>query len=77
MESGDGNWTHSGTGDTWTLSTARAYSGSYSFYATDVTPGAYDIGALSGAITYEFMVNANPDALRGWSAGMTFKFGSF
>ena len=23
------------------------------------------------------MVNANPDALRGWSAGMTFKFGSF
>ena len=23
------------------------------------------------------MLNANPDALRGWSAGMTFKFGSF
>jgi len=31
------------------------------FYAIDVTPGVYDIGALSGAITYEFMVNANPD----------------
>ncbi len=36
MESGDGNWTHSGSGDTWTLSTARAYSGATSFYATDV-----------------------------------------
>ena len=36
MESGDGNWTHGGTGDTWTLSTARAYSGTTSFYATDV-----------------------------------------
>jgi len=37
MESGDGNWTHGGTGDTWTLSTARAYSGTTSFYATDVS----------------------------------------
>ena len=37
MESGDGNWTHGGTGDTWTLSTARAHSGSYSFYSTDVS----------------------------------------
>jgi hypothetical protein len=36
MESGDGNWTHSGTGDTWTLSTARSHSGTTSFYATDV-----------------------------------------
>jgi len=36
MESGDGNWTHGGTGDTWTLSTARAHSGATSFYATDV-----------------------------------------
>ena len=36
MESGDGNWTHSGIGDTWTLSTARAHSGSYSFFAQDV-----------------------------------------
>jgi hypothetical protein len=37
MESGDGNWTHGGTGDTWTLSTARAHSGTYSFHSTDVT----------------------------------------
>ena len=36
MESGDANWTHSGTGDTWVLSTARAHSGSYSFFAQDV-----------------------------------------
>ena len=36
MESGDDNWTHGGTGDTWTLSTARAYSGTTSFYGTDV-----------------------------------------
>jgi len=31
------------------------------FYALDVTPGAYDIGELSGAITYEFIVNSNPE----------------
>jgi len=37
MESGDGNWTHGGSGDTWTLSTARAHSGVTSFYATDVS----------------------------------------
>jgi len=37
MESGDGNWTHGGTGDTWILSTNRAYSGTTSFYATDVS----------------------------------------
>jgi len=31
------------------------------FYAFDVTPGVYDIGEFSGAVTYEFMVNSNPD----------------
>lgn len=36
MEDGSGNWTHGGTGDTWTLSTARSVSGQYSFYAEDV-----------------------------------------
>lgn len=36
MEGGDGNWSHGGLGDTWTLSTARAHSGSYSFFAQDV-----------------------------------------
>ncbi len=35
MESGDGNWSHGGTGDTWALSNARAYSGTYSFHAVD------------------------------------------
>lgn len=37
MESGDGNWTHGGSGDTWALSTDRAFSGSYSFHAADVS----------------------------------------
>lgn len=36
MESGDTNWSHSGTGDTWALSTARAHSGTTSFFAQDV-----------------------------------------
>jgi hypothetical protein len=36
MESGDGNWSHGGSGDTWTLSTARSVSGTTSFYATNV-----------------------------------------
>jgi hypothetical protein len=36
MESGGGNWTHGGSGDTWALSTARAHSGTTSFHATDV-----------------------------------------
>jgi bacillopeptidase F (M6 metalloprotease family) len=36
MESGDGNWSHGGLDDTWTLSTARSVSGQYSFYAEDV-----------------------------------------
>ncbi|MGB5057679.1 MAG: choice-of-anchor J domain-containing protein [Candidatus Promineifilaceae bacterium] len=35
FESGAGGWTHSGTGDTWTLSTARPHTGSYSFKATN------------------------------------------
>ncbi|MEN8164128.1 MAG: trypsin-like peptidase domain-containing protein [Acidobacteriota bacterium] len=35
MESGGANWTHGGVGDTWTLSTARAHSGSTSFFAVD------------------------------------------
>jgi len=36
MESGDGNWTHGGVGDTWSLSNVRAYSDDYSFHAVDV-----------------------------------------
>ena len=31
------------------------------FLATNVADGVYDIGALSGDITYEFIVNSNPD----------------
>jgi concanavalin A-like lectin/glucanase superfamily protein len=30
------------------------------FFATDVVDGIYDIGALSGDITYEFIVQSNP-----------------
>lgn len=36
-------------------------AGTPSFVALDVVPGAYDIGEHSGAISYEFMVNSNPD----------------
>jgi len=31
------------------------------FFATDVQDGVYDIGALGGEITYEFVVRSNPD----------------
>jgi hypothetical protein len=61
MESGDGNWAHSGTGDTWTLSTARAHSGTTSFFAVDVDSItdqylesiAFALPAVAG-ITFEF-----------------------
>jgi len=61
MESGDGNWTHSGTGDTWALSTARAHSGATSFYAVDVDSVTdqylesieFALPAVAG-ITFEF-----------------------
>ena len=32
MESGEGEWTHGGTGDLWHLSTHRAHSGDWSWY---------------------------------------------
>ncbi|HOC41663.1 MAG TPA: S8 family serine peptidase [Thermoanaerobaculales bacterium] len=35
FEAGVGLWTHSGTGDSWALSTARSYSASHSFHAND------------------------------------------
>ncbi|HLA79023.1 MAG TPA: hypothetical protein VJU18_15710 [Vicinamibacteria bacterium] len=35
FESGAGGWTHSGTGDTWALSTANPHSGTQSFFAAD------------------------------------------
>jgi len=40
---------------------AAASSASPGFLATNVAAGVYDIGALSGDITYEFVVNSNPD----------------
>jgi hypothetical protein len=35
FESGLAGWTHSGTGDTWALSTANPHSGTQSFFAAD------------------------------------------
>jgi hypothetical protein len=35
FEAGGPGWTHSGTGDSWALSTARAHSGAQSFHAND------------------------------------------
>jgi hypothetical protein len=37
FESGDAGWTHSGTGDTWALSTANPNSGSMAYHADDVS----------------------------------------
>ncbi|MCP4537182.1 MAG: hypothetical protein GY832_08535 [Chloroflexi bacterium] len=37
FESGAPGWTHSGTGDTWTLSTSRPHGGTYAYYAEDVS----------------------------------------
>jgi hypothetical protein len=36
FESGDAGWTHSGTGDTWALSSANPNSGSIAYHADDV-----------------------------------------
>ena len=40
---------------------AAATSDSPGFIATNIADGVYDIGALSGDITYEFVVKSNPD----------------
>jgi concanavalin A-like lectin/glucanase superfamily protein len=40
---------------------AAATAAAPSFLATNVEDGIYDIGALSGDITYEFLVRSNPD----------------
>lgn len=31
------------------------------FWGTNIAPGPYDIGAIAGPASYEFIVNANPD----------------
>ena len=36
MEGGAPGWSHGGTGDTWTLSTARPHDGAFSYFAQDV-----------------------------------------
>jgi len=38
-----------------------ATTGAPAFFATNVQDGIYDIGALSGDISYEFIVRSNPD----------------
>jgi hypothetical protein len=35
LEAGEAGWAHSGTGDSWTLSSARAHSGVYAYHADD------------------------------------------
>ncbi len=44
--------------DNWA---ATVNGDSPAFLATFVEDGLYDIGALSGDITYEFVVKSNPD----------------
>ncbi len=39
----------------------KAKSASPAFFATNIEDGVYDIGVLSGGITYEFIVRSNPD----------------
>ncbi len=46
LESGAPGWTHSGTGDTWTLSGTRTHSGASAFYAQDV-----------GVVTDQYLVS--------------------
>ncbi|OHB64260.1 MAG: hypothetical protein A2168_07005 [Planctomycetes bacterium RBG_13_50_24] len=40
---------------------AAAKSASPAFFATNIADGIYDIGVLSGDITYEFVIRSNPD----------------
>ena len=63
MESGDGNWSHGGTNDTWTLSTARAHSGLFSFFAQG-------LGSISDQVleSTDFVLPAIPGiTLEFWS----------
>ncbi|MBP7568667.1 MAG: S8 family serine peptidase [Acidobacteria bacterium] len=44
MELGEGAWTHAGAGDLWHLSSRRAFSGTYSWYAGSEATGEYASG---------------------------------
>ncbi|MCA9933066.1 MAG: choice-of-anchor J domain-containing protein, partial [Anaerolineales bacterium] len=50
FEGGAAGWTHNGTGDTWTLSTARPWAGAYSYYGQDA-PSVSDQRLVSPEIT--------------------------
>jgi hypothetical protein len=43
MESGEGGWTHSGTGDEWHITTHRSYSGDHSWYCGNEGYWIYDM----------------------------------
>jgi subtilisin family serine protease len=64
FESGAGAWTHSGTGDSWAISTVRSHSGANSFHAN--TPAAVtDQFLVSPSITLP--AGSLPQSLKFWN----------
>ena len=64
FESGAPGWTHSGTGDSWALSTARAYSPANSFHANDPATSS-DQRLVSPAVVLP--VGSSPLTLQFWN----------
>ncbi|MFZ2519632.1 MAG: hypothetical protein WA089_13095, partial [Anaerolineae bacterium] len=64
FEAGAGGWTHSGTGDTWALSTARPHSGTTSWKAND-SATVSDQRLVSPAVALPS--GQNPVTLKFWN----------
>ncbi|MGB4975818.1 MAG: hypothetical protein WBR35_03685, partial [Anaerolineae bacterium] len=64
FEAGAGGWTHSGTGDTWALSTARPHSGTTSWKAND-SATVSDQRLVSPAVVLPS--GQNPVTLKFWN----------
>ena len=66
FENGANGWTHTGTGDSWHLSTAETHSGSWAWWCGDETSGSYQPG-MSCALLSPYMVLAPDAELSFWS----------
>jgi hypothetical protein len=68
MENGEGDWTHSGSGDPWHLSTRRSQSPAHAWYMGEEGTWHYQDGQYCNLISPAFMA-PNDSELRFWHWG--------